>query len=160
MGLEGAAENGERTLVVLVAVLAEEAPHRLAGAHAPRLAGLAADDEHDRAVLGRARRALRAGADEDRRAARRVGLLAVDGERGGAFDDDVQLLVAARAGADLFVLADHERTALRLVEGVHAERVDVEVAADVDASATAVVRIGRAASPNRAPPPLRPPRRV
>ncbi len=59
-----------------------------------------------------------------------------------SLDDDVQLLVAARARAELVVLADHECAARFLVEGVHAERADAEFAAHVHAPAASVLRVG------------------
>ena len=83
--------------------------------------------------------------DEDGRSARCGDLLAVHGERGAAFDDDVQLLVAARAGADLVVLADHRGALLSLVVRVDAEGADVEVAAQRHAPAPAVFGSRRAA---------------
>src|SRR4051794_2336206 len=139
-------ENRQRTLVVLLAIETEEAGHRLARAGRPRLPGGAADGEYDRAVLGRARAALRRRvAHEDSRSARCADVLAVHGERGAAFDDDVELLVAARAGAELVVLADHGRALLGLVVRIDAEGADVEVAAQRDSPAPAVLRSGRAA---------------
>src|SRR5206468_3224327 len=122
MRLERLAEDRERTVVVLLAVEAEEAVHRLAGARRPRLSGGAADGEHDRPVLGRPRAALRRRvAHEDGRSAGRADLLAVHGERGAAFHDHVELLVAARAGAELVVLADDGGALLSLVVGIDAE---------------------------------------
>src|SRR4051794_8822098 len=116
MHLERLAENRQRTLVVLLAVEAEEAGHRLERARRPRLAGGAADREDDRAVHRRSRASLRGWiTDEDSGSARCADLLTVHGERGAAFDDDVELLVAARAGADLVVLADDRRALLSLV---------------------------------------------
>src|SRR4051794_8453820 len=144
--IERLPENRQRALVVLLAVQAEEAGHRLARAGRPCLSGGAADGEDDRAVLGRAGAPLcRRVADEDSRATRCADLLAVDRERARALDHDVELLMTARARTELVVLADDGRALLGLVVGVHAERADLEVAAKSHTPAAAVFGSGRAA---------------
>src|SRR5581483_10347444 len=88
-----------------------------------RLVRPAADGEDGRPLLLGPRNALeRRVADEDDRPGGRVELLAADGERRPAGEDDVDLLVAALLG----VLLDHPVTWLRGGVGVHPECADAE----------------------------------
>src|SRR5262245_28051607 len=91
-----------------------------------RLAGLAADGEHDRAVLRRdgvaQRRRL---GEEDARAGGRIQLLAVDREPRAARKHDVELLVAAVLVALAMLLDDLVAGARRRVR-VDAEALDAE----------------------------------
>src|SRR5581483_6804677 len=115
--LERLVADRQRGLPVLLAVETEELGDRLARARTERLTGRSADREDDRVVHGRDGRPLGGRvADEDHAAVRSVHLVTVDGERAPAGDDDVQLFVPARAGAELVVLADQAAARLRLVD--------------------------------------------
>ena len=100
--------------------------------------GSAADGDRGRAVLERDGRAAgrRVGQEHERAGAGRRAR-AVDREAGAAGDDDVQLLVATRAGAALVVLLD------QVLARVGGERVDPE-------RRDARARGGRAGSPTPA----------
>src|SRR5207253_2700224 len=89
-----------------------------------RLARPPAERQDDRAVRAREPHALGFRiADVDERAARRVDLVAGDGERRVAAEHDVELLVTSRP---LLVALDH-LVAVRAAPRVDAEGLDVEV---------------------------------
>ena len=122
-------ELGDRLVPALVAEQRYHGEVVLPGRRLVRAARLAADRQHDGALLLLERDALHGRvADEDDRAGRRVEILAVDRELRAAAEDDVHLLVPAGAAAQLVVVLDDVLADALARVDVRPERADPEPA--------------------------------